>query len=80
VKAKTASHDSDTILIPELEEAMQNHHTRDWSLNEEAILRKYYNRVPISMLQKHLPGRSHGCIRSKAQHMMITTPKKEGMA
>jgi hypothetical protein len=68
--------DPDTIVIPELEEAMQTHHSRDWSLKEEAILKKYYNRVPIALLLKHLPGRSHGCIRSKAQHMEITSPKK----
>ena len=47
---------TDTIEIPELEEAMARFqpHKKDWSDRDIAILKKYYGRVPIQSLESTL--------------------------
>ena len=67
--------DLDEIVIPELEEAPLPRYI-PWSAKEEAILRKYYGRVPISRLaqyfDQHMPiKRSRSAIASKAKRMGI---------
>ena len=46
----------ETILIPELEEAMERYqpHKTTWSDKDNAILKRYYGRVPISSLESTL--------------------------
>jgi len=46
----------DTIIIPELEEAMERYqpHKLTWSDKDNAILKRYYGRVPISSLESTL--------------------------
>ena len=42
-----------TIVIPELEEIMERHEPRQpWTHEEDEILFKYYNKVPIADLAK----------------------------
>jgi hypothetical protein len=43
----------ETILIPELEEAMERYqpHKTTWSDKDNAILKRYYCRVPITSLE-----------------------------
>lgn len=50
----------DTIIIPELEEAMARFqpHKHSWSDTEIATLKKYYGRVPITLLESTLHRKS----------------------
>jgi len=56
------------IVIPELEDASINFKPRNipWSEEEIAILDKYYGKVPLVILSKHLRNRSADSIRVKA--------------
>lgn len=65
-----------TILIPDLEQAMEDYNPRykGWSQKEEAIMLKYYNKVSIDALIKTL-GRSKSSIQDKASRMGITGGK-----
>ena len=47
---------NDTIIIPELEEAMERYqpHKLTWSDKDNAILKRYYCRVPITSLEQIL--------------------------
>lgn len=68
-----------TILIPELEEAMAKQVVpREWTPREIAILKRYYNRVPLRVLKDHLPGRTRDAIRTKAQHMDLSYNRGAG--
>lgn len=63
---------SDTILIPELEEAAERYNPRSvWTPKEIKIVETYYNRVPISKLSGYLH-RSVGAIRSQAGRLGLT--------
>ena len=46
----------DTIIIPELEEAMERYqpHKTTWSAGDLAVLKRYYGRVPITALESTL--------------------------
>lgn len=68
---------NDTIIIPELEEAMRNYqpHYRPWTLEEEAIMRKYFGKVQPKVLAGHLH-RSKYSIDSKAAIMGLTGRKE----
>jgi len=39
---------------------------KNWTTDEDAILLKYYESVPIKMLIKHLPGRTEDACRNRA--------------
>ena len=47
---------ADPIVIPELEEAMSRycHRKYSWSDKEIATLKKYYGRVPVTLLESTL--------------------------
>jgi hypothetical protein len=65
-----------TIVIPELEEAARIYKPmRLWSEKDNAILRKYYNRVPTSRLGGYLK-RSVTSMQQHAVVIGITTEKK----
>jgi hypothetical protein len=57
------------IIIPELEEAMERFNPRAWTPEEEAILKKYYKRVPTKDLLKYLPRKTENAIYTKAGRM-----------
>lgn len=54
MSAKKCTHlrNNDTIIIPELEEAMERYqpHKTTWTAGDLAVLKRYYGRVPISSL------------------------------
>ena len=66
------------IVIDELEEAMARYRPagRPWSERDKAKVRKYYNRVPISLLAKHLE-RGRDAVRKMAAELGVTGQKAE---
>ena len=53
-------------LIQELEDLSKQSLTKkDWSPDDVDTLTRYYRKVPLEDLMKHLPGRSPGAIRVK---------------
>jgi len=66
----------DPIVIPELEEIARNYEPRQrpWGEDEDAVLRKYYNRVPIESLVKYFK-RTQCSIQSHANVIGITNKK-----
>jgi len=65
------------LIIPELEEALQNYKPREWTAEEDAIMEKYYGRVPRDLLLKHLPGREWHQIQNKASREGLTNRWKK---
>lgn len=65
-RKSTQMRTADTIVIPELEEAMARYqpHKFAWSDNDIAILKKYYGRVPVTLLETYLH-RNSGKIHEK---------------
>jgi hypothetical protein len=74
-KVTKTSGSGDTILIPELEEAAAQYAPRGWSEEEIDLLKKYYGRVPIYLLTKHLPKKTKYAVQSKAQMIGLTKRK-----
>jgi hypothetical protein len=68
MKTTKAIGSEEAIEIPELERLALTYqpHTKYWTKRELAILGKYYGRVAIEDLKKHLPGRSTHGIHHKA--------------
>lgn len=67
---KVKAHNDD-IVIDELEEEARTYkpmHT-PWTEREDVIIRKYYNKVNIQTLARHLPGRSITSIRGRASKL-----------
>ena len=61
------------LSIPELDEIeTRGKGFRFWTEHEEAILARYYGKVPTSELAKHLPGRSTSAIGIHAGRMGIS--------
>lgn len=60
------------IIIPELEEISKNYIPRGFSEDEKAIIMKYYNRVPIDVLLKYLPGRDKFSVQRMASKLGAT--------
>jgi len=57
-------------IIPELEQISKSAvMKREWTSDEDDTLTRYYNRVPIETLMKHLPGRTEGAIRVRISLM-----------
>lgn len=79
MRTKSVQHGSDTILIPELEEAIEQGKTgkfgRGWSDKEIAILQKYYGRVDTALILPYLPGRTVSQIQNKAGRLGISGRK-----
>jgi hypothetical protein len=71
--------DEFTILIPELEEAMEQGKTgkfgRSWSDGEKSILKKYYGKVDTALILPHLPKRTIGQVQNQAGRMGLTGRK-----
>lgn len=66
----------DTIVIPELEEAMETYIPRGcWSKEDEEVLKKYFGRVPIRTLEGYLHKSRHA-VNSKAAIMGLTNRGK----
>jgi hypothetical protein len=66
------------IIIPELEEEVKRNHGKtvnggglNWTEKEEKILKRYYGKVNLYILMKHLPGRTRSSVSSKARTMGI---------
>ena len=60
------------IFIPELEEEAERYSPREWSPEEMAIVLKYYNRVSITSLMKHLPNKTKIAIQNYASQNGLT--------
>lgn len=60
------------IVIPELEEVYGQVDFRHWNEEEEAILDKYYGKVPFRILIKYFPDRTPNAVRCKARAIGIT--------
>ena len=60
IKVTQKPNSDDTIVIPELEEAMARYtpYKYTWSDKDIAILKKYYGRVAITALEAYLHRRS----------------------
>lgn len=58
---------TDVLTIPELEALLGTYHPRNvpWTQAEDEILRRYYNRVPMDALMKHLPGRTRAGVKDR---------------
>ncbi len=69
---KTVSFEKE-IVIDELEAAMVNYNPpgRPWSEADNAILRKYYGKVPIAKLARYLK-RGTSATSKKAQDLGLT--------
>ncbi|MCE5190933.1 MAG: SANT/Myb domain-containing protein [Actinomycetia bacterium] len=63
---------TDALIVPELEAMLGTYHPRNvpWTKAEDEILRRYYNRVPIDALMKHLPGRTVAAAKDRATRTM----------
>ena len=61
------------VSVPELDALTDGYKPRyrDWTPDEEEILRTYYNRVPIEALVKHLD-RTKNSIYTKASVLGLT--------
>lgn len=54
-RKSTQMRTADTIVIPELEEAMANFKPRySWTEKDVAILKRYYGKVPMTLLSGQL--------------------------
>jgi len=74
-RPKSEPNGQNEIIIPELEEAMATFVPRaSWTEREEAILRRYWGKVPVRMLETTLK-HSLPSIRTKVQNMGL---RKEG--
>lgn len=64
----------ESITIPELDRAADRYSRRDWTELQETLLRKYWLRVPIHLLERHL---HHGipAIDAKADELGLP-PRK----
>ena len=60
------------IVIPDLEELAEQFVLKEWTYREKAIVRKYYGRVPLRDLMKHLPGKTEAAIRNVAGRLGVT--------
>ena len=67
---------SNMIIIPDLEQAAEQYRPHGWTTKELAILTKYYNRVPVLLLMKHLPGKTKSAIQGKAVVLGLTRRKE----
>jgi len=71
MRHKTVPHDTENeIIIPELEEAARNYipKYRSWTEKEIAIVKKYYGKVPIGQLAKHLKRSIYSIQQTAAAH------------
>ncbi len=65
-------------VIPELEDISKLHLTKQsWSPEEIDTLLRYYRKVPIEDLMRHLPGRKWGAIRVKVSELKNKKLPKE---
>jgi hypothetical protein len=73
MKTTKAIGSEEAIEIPELERLAQTYEpqSRFWTEREIAILKKYYSRVHLNDLKKHLPGRSSHAIQHKACELEV---------
>ena len=60
------------ITIPDLEQELLSFSQSGWSSQEEQIMDRYYNRVPLPALMKHLQNKTKNAIHCKASEMGIT--------
>lgn len=60
------------IVIEDLDEKAKSFRQRNipWSLEEKGIVVKYYKKVPLKDLMKHLPGRTGESIRLQYQRLV----------
>jgi len=67
-----------TVGVPDLDAIAKDYQPRNkpWESDEEAVMKRYYNRVPVEALMKQF-GRSHGSICCKAQMMGLM--RREGV-
>jgi hypothetical protein len=57
------------VVVPELEALMGSHTTRKyWTAEDEAIVRKYYGKVPTEKLAKQI-GRTIEAVQNKANKL-----------
>lgn len=60
-----------TVSIPELDLLMASDPLRRrWTPDEDAILRAYYQKVPVKMLAKYLPGRTSSAIYRRGRMIL----------
>jgi hypothetical protein len=60
------------VSIPELDELISEGNFRPWlpwTAREDKILMKYYNKVRIENIVKHLPGRTVHASRARAKQI-----------
>lgn len=65
------------VSIEELDEWIEeNKETlrkgKNWTPDEDAILLKYYQDVPLNLLAKYVPGRTEDAIRNRAMKLNLS--------
>ena len=63
------------VIVPELEKLIGTGYYDFWSEEREAILTRYYSRVPNSAIAKHI-GCSVAKLMTKAGRMGLSRPRK----
>lgn len=59
------------VSIEELDEWIEQNKDKSrfrktWTEEEDAVLKKYYESVPLNLLVKHIPGRTEDACRNRA--------------
>ena len=67
---------SDEIAIEELEELLKHGNASlmklPWTPEEDAVLMKYYNKVPVRLIAQHIEGRTINAVQNRAVRLGLT--------
>ena len=60
------------IIVPDLERELLGYVPTGWSDHEIVVVNRYYNRVPLPALMKHLPGKTKNAVQCMASKLGVT--------
>ena len=60
------------IIVPDLEQELNQYIPTGWGDREIELIDRYYNRVPLPALMKHLPGKSKNAVQCMASKLGVT--------